>query len=90
VAGLVIAGIRRRFAADMDGPLTWWARIGAVAGLAGIAARSTVEFSLQMPGDAVLFVLLLGVAMHRPRSEARTPSDSPMPLVAVDRHAYRV
>jgi hypothetical protein len=37
-----------------------------VAGLAGIAAQSLVEFSLHMPGNRVLFVVLLALAMHRP------------------------
>jgi O-antigen ligase len=72
VASLVAGAIRRRLMLDADPPLTRWLRIGAVAGLAGIAAQSAVEFSLQMPGNAVLFVVLLAIAMHRPRSEARS------------------
>ncbi len=49
-----------------DDPLTYWMRVGAIAGLAGIAAQSVVEFSLQMPGNRVMFVVLLALAMHRP------------------------
>ena len=74
VLWLVLATIRRRLAMDADQPLTWWIRIGAIAGLAGIAAQSVVEFSLQMPGNTALFVLLLALAMHRPRSESRRSS----------------
>jgi len=45
-----------------------WLRCGAVAGLVGIAAQSVLEFSLQMPGNAILCVFLLAVALHRPAS----------------------
>jgi hypothetical protein len=50
--------------AGPDTVQTYWLRAGAVAGLAGIAAQSLVEFSLQMPGNALMFVflVLIGVA----------------------------
>jgi O-antigen ligase len=64
--GLVAFIVRRRLTSGDDAPLTYWTRVGAVAGLAGIAAQSLVEFSLQMPGNRVLFVVLLALAMHRP------------------------
>jgi O-antigen ligase len=64
---LVVTGIRRRLRADEDDPLTFWIRRGAVAGLVGIVVQSLVEFSLQMPGNAILFVLVLAIALHRPR-----------------------
>jgi hypothetical protein len=41
-----------------------------VAGLAGIAVQSAVEFSLQMPGNALLCVVLVAIAVHRPRQSA--------------------
>ena len=41
-------------------------RVGAIAGLIAIALQSLVEFSLQMPGNAALFTVLLAVAMHEP------------------------
>lgn len=69
------AGVRNRLRSGHDDTLTYWVRRGAVAGLAGVAAQSFVEFSLQMPGNAVLFVVLLGLALHRPRHVS---------------HAYRV
>ena len=64
----IVRTISRRLRAGDDDPLTFWIRRGAVAGLLGIAAQSLMEFSLQMPGNAVLFVMLLAIAMHRPRS----------------------
>jgi hypothetical protein len=64
-------------------------RIGAVAGLAGIAAQSLVEFSLQMPGNTVLFVVLLAIAMHRGRG-ARESRDSARERQGSGRIAHRV
>lgn len=75
LAGVIIAGIGRRLSAEDEDPVTYWVRRGAVAGLLAIAAQSVMEFSLQMPGNAVTLVLLTAVALHRSRS-----------LV----HAYRV
>jgi O-antigen ligase len=59
--------IRRRFA-DSTGS-SYWIRLGAVTGLIAIGVQSTVEFSLQMPGNAALCAVLAGIALHRdPRS----------------------
>lgn len=63
---LVVQGIWRRFQQNTDEPSRYWIRAGALAGLCGIAAQSLVEFSLQKPGNTVLFVLLLAIALHRP------------------------
>lgn len=64
---LVARSIRHRWHGQ-DDVQTYWLRAGAVAGLAGIAAQSLVEFSLQMPGNALMFVFVLAVALHRPSS----------------------
>jgi len=64
--GLVVRDIRRRFREGADPPMTRWIRVGAVASLAGIAAQSLVDFSLQMPGNAVLFSLVAAIALHKP------------------------
>lgn len=64
--GLIVQGIWRRFAMGDDEPARFWVRAGAVAGLCGIAAQSLVEFSLQKPGNTVLFVVLVALALHRP------------------------
>jgi O-antigen ligase len=64
---LTIAGtVRRRFREQADDPSTYWLRVGALAAIAGIAAQSLVEFSLQMPANALLFVVVLAVALRRP------------------------
>lgn len=72
-AGVLVVlwlGVRRRLRAGDDDMMVFWIRRGAVAGLAGMAAQSTVEFSLQMPGNAAMCVILAAVALHRPRSHA--------------------
>ena len=56
--------VRRRFREDGDSS-SYWLRAGAVAGLAAIALQSTVEFSLQMPGNAALFAVTCGIALHK-------------------------
>lgn len=65
-AGVIVWGIWQRLRADEDDVLTRWLRVGAVAGLVGIATQSVVEFSLQMPGNTVMCVLLLGLALYCP------------------------
>lgn len=83
VAVLALATIRRRLRLGADDLMTSWVRAGAVAGLVGMAAQSLVEFSLQMPGNTVLFVLLLAITLHRgrgpspatPRKASRTRSN---------------
>jgi len=58
------AAVRRRFT-DETSAMSYWLRIGAVTGIASIALQETVEFSLQMPGNAALFAVLCGIALHR-------------------------
>jgi len=66
---VVTREIRHRFTeeADAHDAQTYWQRVGAVTGLGAIALQETVDFSLQMPGNAALFAVLLAIAMHRPR-----------------------
>jgi hypothetical protein len=73
---LLLRQVIRRLRSGDDAPVIAWVRAGAVGGLAAIAAQSLVEFSLQLPGNVVLFVVLLALAVHRP---ARPPA-----------HAHRV
>ena len=48
---------------------SWWIRRGAIMGLISIALQEAVDFSLQIPGNAVLFTVLAAIAIHRaPRS----------------------
>lgn len=57
--------IRRRFAERRDDQRIYWIRVGAVAGLCSIALQALVDFSLQMPGNAALFCVLMAIALHR-------------------------
>jgi len=54
--------VRRRFRQDVGS--IWWIRLGAVIGLVAIALQSIGEFSLQMPGNAALFAVVAGIAIH--------------------------
>ena len=63
--GLFLRDVRQRFRAGDDDPTTQWVRIGAITGVAAIALQELVDFSLQIPGNAVLFTLLCAVAAHR-------------------------
>jgi O-antigen ligase len=60
--------VRRRLREDVGS--IWWIRMGAVTGLLAIALQSTVEFSLQMPGNAALFAVIAGLAIHDGRRAA--------------------
>jgi O-antigen ligase len=65
MAGIALA-VRARFRSDEDGREAYWIRVGATTGLLAIALQSMVEFSLQMPGNAALFVVLLALAVYVP------------------------
>jgi O-antigen ligase len=64
------AGVARatlaRFRGKDESVESYWVRVGAVTGLMAIALQSIVEFSLQMPGNAALFVVLLALALYVP------------------------
>lgn len=63
VVGFFLFAVRRRMRED-DDAVTGWIRFGAVAGILAIALQSLVEFSLQMPGNAVMFVVLMAISLH--------------------------
>jgi O-antigen ligase len=71
---LFIREVRRRFRERADDTATYWLRVGAVTGLCAMGAQETVEFTLQMPGAAVLFVVLAAIAIHRPPQRSRESS----------------
>jgi hypothetical protein len=60
--GAFATEVRRRFG-TAEGS-SYWIRAGAVTGIVAIALQSTVEFSLQMPGNAAFFAVLCGIALH--------------------------
>jgi O-antigen ligase len=66
-----VRAIRQRFAEDARNRVNYWLRFGATMGLLAIALQSVVEFSLQMPGNAVLFVVLCATALHQPPPTSR-------------------
>ena len=67
---------RRRFRERSSDGMTRWIRVGAVVGLSIMAMQETVDFSLQVPGNAALFVVLSAIALHR------APKPKGAPLVA--------
>jgi O-antigen ligase len=69
LAVAVIVEIRRRFREKRDDTRTHWLRIGSVCGLAAIAFQSIFDFTLQMPGAAVMFMMLVALAIHHPHQQ---------------------
>ncbi|HSC28712.1 MAG TPA: O-antigen ligase family protein [Vicinamibacterales bacterium] len=65
----------RRAMREQRGSHAWWLRAGAVTSLVAIAFQESVEFSLQMPGNAALFAVVCAVALHRPIA----PDSPPVP-----------
>jgi len=61
---MLARAIRRRFATHQDEAMAYWLRVGATTGLIAIGLQSLVEFSLQMPGNAVFCVVLMAIALH--------------------------
>ena len=59
--------MRRRWRQGDDDPTASWLRAGAFVSLAAIALQSLVDFSLQIPANAILFVVVAAIAVHRPR-----------------------
>jgi O-antigen ligase len=63
--GFFISNAYQRFRESAGDSTTQWIRLGAAVGLVAIAAQELVEFSLQIPGNAALFVVLAAIAIHR-------------------------
>jgi putative inorganic carbon (HCO3(-)) transporter len=61
---LFIRDVRRRLREDKSSS-AYWFRAGAVTALVAIGLQETVEFSLQMPGNAALFAVVSAIALHR-------------------------
>ena len=71
--------VRSRFRDATDDSRIYWLRVGAVAGILALAMQSVVDFSLQMPGNAVLFTLLMAIAVHRAPRRVRVRDGRPTP-----------
>jgi O-antigen ligase len=71
---LFIREVWRRFREAADDTATYWVRAGAVTGILAIAFQAIFDFTLQMPGAAALFVVLVAIAIHRPSPVARQSS----------------
>ena len=65
LALILASHIWKRFRDRTGSTTSWWVRAGAVTGLVAMALQEVVDFSLQMPGNAVLCAVLLGLALHR-------------------------
>jgi O-antigen ligase len=72
-----IVAVRRRFVEETS-VRTYWLRVGAVTGLTAIALQETVDFSLQMPGNAALFAVVCAIALHR--GPERNPREILLPI----------
>jgi O-antigen ligase len=58
---------RRRLRHLSADTIDYWIRIGAVTGVVAILLQEAADFSLQMPGNALLFVVLLSLVLRRSR-----------------------
>ena len=63
---LVVRETRQRFQESAGDPAGYWIRVGAVTGLVAIALQEIRDFSLQMPGNAALCCVLVGIAIQPP------------------------
>ena len=65
----------RRGIRDQRGSTEWWLRAGAVTSLFAIALQESVEFSLQMPGNAALFAVVCAIGLQRAPAIGDAPPD---------------
>jgi O-antigen ligase len=56
---------RRRVRETDAGSTAYWLRAGAITAIVAMALQESVEFSLQMPGNAALFATVCAIALHR-------------------------
>jgi O-antigen ligase len=66
---LLIVAVAREAVRRLRQPqdeMTWWIRMGAVAGICGMAVQELTEFSLQIPGVALMFATCVAIAIHEP------------------------
>ena len=68
--------VHRRFREVSAESSDYWIRIGAMTGILAIALQEISDFSLQMPGNAVLFVVLIALAVRHSRPGRGSPGRS--------------
>lgn len=71
---LALVAFARLFVARVraDGTARVWIRIGAAAGLFGVAVQSLWETGLRMPANAILCAVVAAIAVHRPPARTRS------------------
>ena len=67
---VALAAAIARAARDPRAARLSWIRTGAVVGMIAVGTQEFVDFSLQMPGNAVLFATLCALAVQVPASES--------------------
>lgn len=65
LAVVIVFQIWMRFRDRGGSATSWWVRAGAVTGLIAMAMQEIVDFSLQMPGNAILCAVLVGISVHK-------------------------
>ena len=71
---LAVALETRRRARDTEaGSTAYWLRAGAITAIVAIVLQESVDFSLQMPGNAALFTIVCAIALHRPPWSRKPP-----------------
>jgi O-antigen ligase len=70
---LLVAAIVRSLNASRDHSYEYWIRAGAAVGLIAIAIQETVEFSLRIPANSLLFVTLAAIAVSPLRPQTNPP-----------------
>jgi O-antigen ligase len=79
IAAALLGGTIVRAAAKPQDETSWWVRMGAVAGICGIAVQEISDFSLQIPGVTLLFATLVALATHEPAVRAQEAANRMRP-----------
>jgi len=87
MAVLIAVQVRRSGTGQSNAPDYRLARVGALVGILAIGLQEFAEFSLQVPANSMLFVVLLGLALHPGRGVATEalPSVAALRLVPAGR-----
>jgi hypothetical protein len=67
LGGVFLSEGRSRFNEPETDKTVFWLRVGAATGVVAIAFQEIVEFSLQIPANAILFVVLCSIVVRRAR-----------------------